>query len=53
MFRRKTRRQKLASAARHLLPSRRLVAKTAGVAGLAAGLTAASSGVSSQRQKQA
>jgi len=53
MFRRKTRRQKIANAARHLLPSRRLVAKTAGLAGVAAGLTAASSGLSSHRQKQA
>jgi hypothetical protein len=53
MFRRKTRRQKLANALRHLLPSRRFIAKTAGVAGFAAGLTAVSSGLSSHRQNQA
>lgn len=53
LFRRKSRKQRVANALRGLLPSRRGVAKTAGVAGVAAGLTALSSGVSSRRQKQA
>jgi hypothetical protein len=53
LFRRKSRRARLANTLRGLLPSRRIVAKTAGVAGVAAGLTAASSGLSSRRQNQA
>jgi hypothetical protein len=53
LFRRKSRRAKVASAARNILPSRRAVAKTAGVAGFAAGLAALSSGLSSVREKQA
>jgi hypothetical protein len=53
LFRRQSRRERVAAAARRLLPSRRTVAKTAGVAGFVAGLTAVSSGMSSIRQKQA
>jgi hypothetical protein len=43
----------VAASARRLLPSRRAVAKTAGIAGFVAGVTAISSGLSSLRQKQA
>jgi hypothetical protein len=53
LFRRQSRRERVAASARRLLPSRRTVAKTAGVAGFVAGLTAVSSGLSSLRQKQA
>jgi hypothetical protein len=53
LFRRRTRRERMAASARRLLPSRRAVAKTAGIAGFVAGLTALSSGLSSVRQKQA
>jgi hypothetical protein len=53
LFRRRTRRERVAASARRLLPSRRTVAKTAGIAGFVAGLTAISSGLSSLRQKQA
>lgn len=53
LFRRKTRRQRMANAARRFLPTRRTVAKVAGTAGLAAGVAAASSSVSSMRSKQA
>jgi hypothetical protein len=52
LFRRRTRRERMAAAARRLLPSRRAVARTAGIAGFAAGLTALSSGLSSVRQKE-
>jgi hypothetical protein len=53
LFRRRTRRERLAASARGLLPSRRAVAKLAGVAGFLAGLTALSSSLSSLRQKHA
>ena len=53
LFRRRTRRERVAASARRLLPSRRAVAKTAGIAGFVAGVTAISSGLSSLRQKQA
>lgn len=53
LFRRRTRRERMAASARRLLPSRRAVATTAGVAGFVAGLTALSSGMSSLRQKDA
>jgi hypothetical protein len=52
LFRRRTRRERVAAAARRLAPSRRLVAKIAGALGFVVGLTAASSSVSSLRQKQ-
>lgn len=51
LFRRRTRRERMAASARRLLPSRRAVAKTAGVAGFMAGLTALSSAMSALRQK--
>lgn len=53
MFRRRSRWEKVASAVQHLLPSRQVAAKAAGVAGFVAGLAAVSSGLSSHRQKQA
>lgn len=53
LFRRRTRRERMAASARRFLPSRSTVAKTAGVAGFVAGLTALSSGMSSLRQKDA
>jgi hypothetical protein len=53
LFHRMTRRERMAASARRLLPSRRVVAKTAGVAGFVAGLTAVSSSLSSLRHKQA
>jgi hypothetical protein len=51
LFRRKSRKDRMMAAAARYLPSRRTVATTAGVAGVVAGLTAASSGVSAIRQK--
>ncbi len=53
LFRRQTRRERVAASARRLLPSRRTIAKTAGVAGFVAGMTAVSSGLSAVRQKSA
>jgi hypothetical protein len=53
LFRRRTRRERMAASARGLLPSRSAVAKIAGVAGIVAGLTAVSSSLSSLRQKHA
>jgi hypothetical protein len=53
LFHRRTRRERLVGAAQRLLPSRRFVAKAAGAAGFAAGLTALSSGLAIHRQKQA
>jgi hypothetical protein len=51
LFRRKSRKDRVAAAAGRMLPSRRAMVRSAGVAGSVALLTAASSGVSALRQK--
>ncbi|HZA79661.1 MAG TPA: hypothetical protein VE623_25060 [Acidimicrobiales bacterium] len=52
LFRRKSRKDRMMAALGRLLPSRRTVAKAAGVISSVAALTAASSSVSALRQKQ-
>ncbi len=51
LFRRKSRKDRVVAAAGRVLPSRRAMATTVGVASGLAVLTAASSGVSALRQK--